>query len=63
MIDHESIVEYECEENDNFIRVRTFDDKLDEIQVSDALRKSWTVIGRPDLDRALSLANAHIISG
>lgn len=46
---------YACKENDNNIRAEFVDDDLDELWFSDALKRSWTIIGKKDLEDALLL--------
>lgn len=54
---------YECEENDNYIKVITIGGKLDEIRIG----CSWlpeegeSIIGADDLCKALSMARIAII--
>jgi hypothetical protein len=47
--------DYRCKDNDNVIRVIFVDNKIDEIQVSDACMDSWLVIGIKDIRNALKL--------
>jgi len=49
-------IDFECRENDNFIKLIFNDGELDELHFSDCLKRNWTVIGINDLRTALALS-------
>lgn len=47
-------VKYKCKENDNHLRFfQKSGDETGEVWVSDALKKSWTIIGIKDMTKFL----------
>jgi len=45
----EAMVEILCRENDNWLRLYYVDGRLDEMHISDALKKAWIVVGEKDI--------------